>query len=80
MTLDGGRGTLSSAMKTLLIKWDIVEPYWQDAMRHQFVKEVLTPVRDQTARLMGAIDQMQVLLTQMQRDCEGISYDIHEGT
>ena len=80
MTLDGGRGILASAIKTLLAKWDTVEPHWHDTTRVQFVEEILTPLREQTLAAMEAIDQMQVLLAQMRRDCEGISYDIHEGT
>jgi hypothetical protein len=77
MNLDGGRARLYSALKTLQAHWDNTEPHWQDAMKHQFVEQILTPLQDQTAAALQAIDQMEVILHQMRRDCEGDSFDIY---
>jgi hypothetical protein len=79
MMIDAGRGILYSALKTLQAKWDGVEPHWQDAMRHQFIEQVWEPLQQRTAEALEAIDQMQVLLSQMRRDCEGTNYDIFQG-
>jgi hypothetical protein len=77
MTLEGGRGRLYSALKSLQSRWDLTEPYWQDVMKGQFVEQVLTPLQDMTGAALDAIDRMDVLLHQMRRECEGSNFDIH---
>jgi hypothetical protein len=79
MTLDGGHGMLSSALKTVQAHWSSVEPYWQDALRLQFVEQVWEPLQDDTAKVLEAADRLQVLLSQMRRECEGNSADIYSG-
>jgi hypothetical protein len=77
MNLEGGRARLYAALKTLQSHWDNTEPHWQDTMKAQFVEQLWTPLQMQTAAALEAIDQMDVLLHQMRRDCEGSSFDIH---
>jgi hypothetical protein len=77
MSLEGGRARLYSALKTVQVHWDSTEPHWQDAMKVQFVEQILAPLRDQTAAVLQAIDQMDVILLQMRRDCEGHPFDIY---
>ena len=77
MSLEGGRGRLYSALKSLQSRWDLTEPHWQDVMKVQFVEQVLTPLQDMTSAALDAIDQMDVLLHQMRRECEGSNFDIH---
>lgn len=77
MSLDAGRGRLYNALKTLQGHWDLTEPHWNDAMRVQFVEQVLTPLQDFSAAALQAIDQMEIVLNQMRRDCEGSHFDIH---
>jgi hypothetical protein len=79
MSLDGGRGRLSAALKTLEARWDSTEPHWQDVMKAQFVEQVLTPLQEQTAAALEAVAQMDVILHQMRRDCAGDSFDIYGG-
>jgi hypothetical protein len=79
MMLDGGHGMLSSALKTVRVRWEEVEGHWNDAMRQQFEAQVWRALEEYTATALEAIDQMQVVLAQMQRDCEGSRYSIHEG-
>jgi hypothetical protein len=76
MSLHGGRDLLYNALKTLQAHWDNTDPYWQDAMKQQFVEQILTPLQDHTAAGLGAIDQMEAILTQMRLDCEGNQFDI----
>ncbi len=77
MNLQGGRAQLYSALKTLQGHWDNTEPHWQDTMKAQFVEQLLTPLQTQTAAALQAIDQMEILLHQMRRDCEGNPFDIY---
>jgi hypothetical protein len=70
---------LYSALKVLQGRWDQTEPYWQDVIKAQFVEELLTPLQEQTAAALQAIDQMDVILHRMRRDCEGNAFDIHVG-
>jgi hypothetical protein len=79
MSLEGGRGRLYSALKTLQARWDGTEPHWQDIMKLQFVEQILTPLQEQTASTLEAIDRMETILHQMRRDCEGNNYDIYGG-
>lgn len=79
MSLDAGRSQLYSALKTLQGRWDHTEPHWQDAMKLQFVEQILTPLQDQTAAVLQAIDKMDLLLHRMRRDCEGSHFDIYGG-
>jgi hypothetical protein len=80
MSLSGGRDLLSGALKTLRGHWENTEPHWQDAMKAQFVEQILTPLEDQCGAALQAIDRMDVLLQQMRRDCEGNSFDIYGGS
>ncbi len=77
MNLDGGRGRLYAALKALQAKWDNIDPQWRDTMKVQFVEQTLTPLQDQTAAALEAVAQMDVILHQMRRDCEGEHYDIY---
>ena len=79
MMLDGGQGMLASALKTVKAKWEVAEPHWQDLLRVQFVEQVWDPMLDQSAKLLQAADQIQVLLYQMRRECEGASADFYSG-
>jgi hypothetical protein len=76
MSLDGGRDQLAGAVKTLRGHWDQTDPYWQDMVKVQFVEEILTPLLEQAAAGLEAIDRMDVLLRRMQHDCEGTHVDI----
>ncbi len=80
MSMQGGRDLLYGALKTLNSHWDNTEPHWQDVMKLQFVEQILTPLHEQTAAALGAIDQMEVVLIQMRHDCEGSSFDIYGGS
>jgi hypothetical protein len=79
MMLDGGHGMISSALKTIRARWDNVEPHWQDLLRQQFVEQVWEPLQEDTRKVLEAADRLQVLLSQMRRECEGNSVDIYTG-
>jgi hypothetical protein len=77
MSLDGGRGELYAALKNLLARWDTTEPHWRDVMKLQFVEQTLTPLQEQTTAALEAISQMDVVLHQMRRDCQGSTFDLY---
>jgi hypothetical protein len=77
MSLQEGRGLLYSALKTLQARWDLTDPSWHDTMKTQFVEQILTPLQEQTAAALQAIDRMDDIFQQMRRDCEGNPFDIH---
>jgi hypothetical protein len=78
MSLQGGRGRLFGALQSLQSRWDTTEPHWQDTIKGQFVEQILTPLQDQTTAALQAIDQMDVILSAMRRECEGSNFDIHD--
>jgi hypothetical protein len=77
MSLQEGRGQLYSALKTLQARWDQTDPSWHDTMKVQFVEQILTPLQEQTAATLQAIDRMDDIFQQMRRDCEGNPFDIY---
>jgi hypothetical protein len=77
MSLDAGRGQLYAALQTLQGHWNATEPHWRDLMKNQFVEQTLTPLQEHTAAAIEAIAQMDVILHQMRRDCEGDRFDIY---
>jgi len=78
MSLQGGRGRLYGALQALQARWDSTEPHWQDTMKVDFVEQILTPLQEQTTTALQAIDQMDVILNAMRRECEGSRFDIHD--
>ena len=56
MSLDGGRDMLAGDLKTLMSRWDLVAPHWQDAMKVQFIERILIPLQDETAATLQAIE------------------------
>ena len=77
--IDAGRGMLYDALKSVEAKWDNAETYWQDSTRQQFVEGILEPLRVHVAATLEGIDQLQVVLSRMRHDCEGVNYDIYQG-
>jgi hypothetical protein len=77
MSLEAGRAKLYSALKTLQTRWDAAEPYWRDVMKAQFVEQTLTPLQEQADAALRGVDQMEVVLQQMSRDCAGDQFDIY---
>jgi hypothetical protein len=77
--LDAGRSKLYAALKTLRARWEKVAPQWHDAMRRQFADETWTPLEDQAAAALEAIDQMTIVLNQMKRECTDEDVDIYAG-
>jgi hypothetical protein len=76
MSLQGGRDLLAGALKTLLGHWDNTAPYWRDTATTDFVEHVLTPLQDDLATTLQAVDRMEAVLQQMRRDCEGSQVEI----
>ncbi len=77
MNLDAGRAMLHSAHKTLQAKWDAAEQCWQDEQRRLFEEQVGGPLRQMVGVVLQAVDQMQVQLHQMKRECEGSGVDLN---
>ena len=78
MMLDGGHGILSSALKTIRARWDVVEPHWQDLLRQQFVEQVWEPLQENTGKVLEAADRLRYYWARCHK-CEGTSVDIYSG-
>ena len=80
MMLDGGHGILSSALKTIRARWDVVEPHWQDLLRQQFVEQVWGPsAREHGGRSLRRRIGFRSYWARCARECEGTSVDIYSG-
>jgi hypothetical protein len=69
---------LYSALQNVQAHWDGTSSYWQDAMRIQFVEQVWEPLQQTVKNALEAIDQLQVALNQMRRDCDGNDFNIFD--
>ncbi len=70
MGVHEARGTLSKAMKELMLRWSETRAEWDDAMAEQFEKQFLQALESDLRTAASAMDQMSILLHQVRRDCE----------
>jgi len=65
-----GRGTLSKALKQLLLRWQEARTSWNDAASVHFEKKFLDPLEADLRQAVSAMDHMAAVLAQARRDCE----------
>jgi hypothetical protein len=70
MSLATGRYQLSSAMKTLTLRWDMTCMAWRDAVRREFTMRYWNTLEGQLPALMTAIDKLDVVLATARQECE----------
>jgi hypothetical protein len=70
MSVYESRGQLAKAMKTLQLNWMETRGDWDDAISRAFEKEFLEPLEMDLRNAMGAMDTMNGLLQQIERDCK----------
>lgn len=71
MRLDAGRSKLYSSLKDLKSRWELVEPTWNDPIRHDFEERIFDPIVTMSEDALRAIDALAQVLTEMRNDCEG---------
>ena len=64
-----GATKLQYALKNLRAAWDATEPFWRDAVRHDFEKNHLAPLETTTKNAGRGMAQFGELLAQAKRDC-----------
>jgi hypothetical protein len=70
MGVHEARGTLSKAMKELLLRWSDTRAQWDDVMAEEFEKTYLDALESDLRTSASAMDQIGILLQQIRRDCE----------
>jgi ABC-type xylose transport system substrate-binding protein len=70
MGVHEGRGTLTRAMKDLMIRWQQTRGEWDDANARKFESERLVSLEQDLRAAVAAMDTMAILLQQIHRDCE----------
>jgi hypothetical protein len=70
MSLATGRYQLTSAMKTLRIRWDQTCLSWRDEVRRQFTERFWNTLEGQVGPLVSAIDLLDQVLTQARQECQ----------
>jgi phosphoglycolate phosphatase-like HAD superfamily hydrolase len=77
MSLSSGRAQLASAFKTIEQHWDEVCQHWRDVVRDEFGRDYWLPLANRVPEVLTAMDNMDLVLAQMRRDCgdegEGIA-------
>jgi len=69
MSLATGRYQISSAMKTLRVRWDITCMSWRDAVRREFTERHWNTLEGQLPAVLDAIDRLDQLLARARQEC-----------
>jgi hypothetical protein len=70
VSLATGRYQISSALKTLSLRWDQTCMSWRDVVRHDFTVRYWNTVDGQLPPLLTAIDRLDQLLATARQECE----------
>ncbi|HLL89248.1 MAG TPA: hypothetical protein VK324_08085 [Tepidisphaeraceae bacterium] len=69
MGVSEGRANLAEAAKKLVEKWAETRSSWDDVRAREFEARVLVPLQADVKAAVGAMDNLDVLLNQVRRDC-----------
>ncbi len=69
MSLATGRYQLSSALKTLRVRWDQTCMSWRDAVRREFTQRYWINLEGQVPAALAAIDRLDQVLAKVRQDC-----------
>ena len=69
MSLATGRYQISSAMKTLTIRWDQTCMSWRDGVRREFATRYWDTVEGQLPAFLTAVDRLDQLLARARQEC-----------
>ncbi len=70
MKIDGGRGRLYDALKTIRLRWDEVTVHWTDSMRQEFEEKIWNELEQLTTDALRAMDQLAQIFMQVRQDCD----------
>lgn len=70
MSLVESKGALAKAARDLFSRWADARANWSDAQSDAFEKKYLLPLEESMRSAMGAMDQLNVILQKIERDCE----------
>ncbi len=64
------RGQLAKAFRDLMSRWIQVRGTWDDARAQYFEQHYLLPLEIEVRKAVAAMDQMNVVLQKITKDCE----------
>ena len=70
MSLATGRYQISSAMKTLTLRWDQTCMSWRDVVRRDYTVRYWNMLEGQLPALLTAMDRLDQVLATARRECE----------
>ena len=65
-----GAGRIRHALKNLETAWHEASDEWNDAVSHRFRQQHLDPMIPDIKLALDAISRMDLLMDEVQRDCE----------
>jgi hypothetical protein len=69
MSMATGRYQISSAMKTLRVRWDETCMSWRDAVRREFTERYWNTLEGELPKLETVIDRLDQVLAQARQEC-----------
>ena len=70
MSTKGSAANLIQAMKDLTIEWQQTKAEWRDVKSVDFERKYLENLPTDVARAIEAMEEVDVLLKKVRRDCE----------
>jgi hypothetical protein len=69
MGVPEGRANLTEAAKKLMERWVEARGEWDDVRAHEFEARVIIPLQVDVKAAVSAMDNLNVLLNQVRREC-----------
>jgi hypothetical protein len=69
MSLASGRYQLSSAQKTLQLRWDQTCMSWRDAVRREFTERFWNTLEAQVPAALAAMDRLDQIMARARQEC-----------
>jgi hypothetical protein len=70
MSVNAAHGKLRRACSDLVVRWQGTRTAWHDEVSEKFEENHLKPLVAKLRRAEAALEQMDVVLHQVRRDCE----------
>ena len=70
MSVKSTRGVLAKASRDLNVSWHQARNYWNDAKAREFQEKYIAPLPDALNSASSIIEELDKVLTKINRDCE----------
>ncbi len=70
MSTKGSASNLVQAVKDLSVEWQMTKDHWRDVKSAEFEAKYIAPLPDYMVRALGVMEELDVILRKVRKDCE----------